>query len=222
MFIRLQMMIAALSLTVSAVAQQPPPKEPQPESAKPGDARPLGAVLPSAALRCGADLEGAAPAPFLKWARDFAKRQLSEKSSPPAEGLVTQAMNANFAAASPAARQSGEALVWYVAYQQGNRNLETSGQRVQDIERDMKFLQDDLQRLHKIPVPMTQLDQLRAAEENVLLRLQSAERLREMYKNSLEKTRAHVDLCVERLAALRETVKEHGPAELRELKLARR
>jgi len=166
----------------------------------------------------GADLEGAAAGAVLKWARNLAKREVLTARTPPAEDTVAKALRANYSKAPDSARQSGELLVWYLAYREGSRSQEIAAQRVRDIERSMRFLNDDLRNLDNVPIPLTQLPAAHEEENRIRTRLRDAESLRDMNQRVLDGIRARVDLIIERLAAHSETMKDRDPADIRLLK----
>lgn len=210
----------ALLLAGAAVAQQSP-KKPEPSASK-GEQEgtriaPAG-VLPTEALRLGADLEGAAPGVFLKWARKFAKREIVDRSEPPTQEAVGQGLQAAFPKAPATSREAGEILLWYLAYQQGAKTLEIAASRVRELERDMGYVQDELQRHRSTPVPIQQAAAAREAEDRLLATFEQVTRQRDLHKRVADMIRARVDFCIERLAAANASSRERDPEAIKALK----
>lgn len=186
----------------------PPQSKQQPPSAN---------TLPAGAVALGTRLEAAAAPAVLKWARNYAKREILKKATPPKDEAVTAALEEAYPRAKPAALRAGEALVWYLAYQEGSKTQEISAQRVRETERDLQFLQDDLRRLENTPVPISEMPLAREMEGRIRARMYALEQQRDMYKRVHEGIAATVDACVERLAARSEAIKDVDAGEIRGL-----
>ncbi len=176
------------------------------------------AVLSSAALRAGAELEGAAAPSFLKWARDFAKKEIVKAKTLPAKDVAAKALAASHPDASAQARAAGEIVVWYRAYQEAAKAQGISGQRVRDVDKDLKDMAQDLRQVETTPVEISQLPLKREAEDRILARMQAAARMREAYARVDQLNGERVDFCMSTLAALTENAKALNPAEIRGLK----
>lgn len=174
-------------------------------------------TLPAAAIAFGTRLEAAAAPAVVKWARNFAKREILKKSPPPKDEAVTAALEEAYPRAKPPALRAGEVLVWYLAYQEGTKSQEISAQRVRETERDLQFLQDDLRRLENTPVPISEMPLAREAEGRIRARMYALEQQRDMYKRVHALVAASVDACVERLAARSEAAKDADAGDIRGL-----
>lgn len=176
------------------------------------------AVLSGAALRFGADLQGAATPAVLKWAKSFAKKEILKAQEAPGRDTVAAALSTAYAGRSEPSRKAGEVLVWYLAYLEGTKNQETAAQRVRDMERELDRLQDDQQQLDRTPVEFSQMPLKRAAESRILGRIEEVRLQRDIYKRVLDGINARVDICLENLAALTDAAKGMDPVAIRGLK----
>lgn len=209
-------MIAGSLCAAAAAQQAAPPKKPAPpeEQAKPE----APAVIPSAALGLGGKMEESAAPESLKWARGYAKREILDRRPPPEDAAIRKALDARYPAAPASARAAGVFLLWYLAYQHASRAQEDASRPIQDMERDINKLEDDLLRIRNTPVPLSQASAAHDAEDRAAQRLEDALHQQNLHKRNLNALRARVDVCLKRLAALYETLKDSDPAEVRQLK----
>ena len=214
--------VAAVSFAGAAWGQQAEPAkkpEAQQEQTKPDQIKKeTPAVLPSAALSLGAKMAESASPGFLKWARGYAKREILEHTPPREHEAVRKAIEARYLQAPEPARAAGVFLVWYVAYEQATKTQDAAGERVRDIERVLNRLADDLAQIRNTAVPISAVDAQRDEEGRILGRLEDATRERDLFQRNLDIQRARVDLCLQRLAALHEALKDSDTSSIRQLK----
>lgn len=210
-------LLAALLAPAAWGQQAEPPKKPaEPKVQAEQEAKP--AVVSSPALQLGAKMQEAASAELLKWAREYAKREVLGRPTASENEAIAKAIATRYSKAPLPAREAGLFFLWYVAYQQAGQGQLFAGARVRDLDRDVRSLEDDLLRIRNTPVPIAQAAAARDAEARAEQRLEDVIRQRTLHQRQLDAARARVDNCLERLAALHEQWKDRDPAEIRALK----
>lgn len=202
-------------LCASSAAQSEPPAKPAPQQEPAPKEEPT--VVSAAALILGAKMEESATPEFLKWSRSYAKKELLGRSVPPEEA-IRKLFEERYPKASPQARAAAAFLLWHQAYEQGRYSQEIAQKRVDELDRDIGFLEDDLRRAENTPILTGSSPSRMEVESRILARLQSTEQQRKLHASTLEQIGERVDVCLQRLGALYDGVKDSDPELIRSLK----
>jgi hypothetical protein len=206
--------VLAAAAPCFAARQQEPTKNPaeKPEAA---EAR-TPVTIPANIIGLGAKIAEAAPDGVQKWARGYAKRELLGRDGPPEDEAVEKAFEARFSKAAARARAAGIFLAWYEAYQRISDDQQVFHQRIVEIDRDISRMESDLTRFRTLTPSLG--DPARDAQARLERRLENARRQRDFFRTGLEALNPRVELCLKRLTALYETVKDADPAAIQGLK----
>lgn len=120
---------------------------PQKDESKKLDAGPGSAIVPVEALRFGKALQDAAPEKLKKWAEELAKGELRAKPVDP-KGTMKW-VDERYARFDETTRDAITYLVFFLAYEDEDKNFRTLGYRVRDIDRETKEITRELQTIWK-------------------------------------------------------------------------
>ncbi len=214
----LRVLFVSVCAASFSAAQSTPAAEPRTQQERKDDSAPAKAtVLSGAALRFGADLENATPQAFLKWARNFAKKEILKPQVAPNREAVSKALNADYGKSPELSRKAGEILLWYLAYQEGTKNQEVAAVRVHDMEKELARLEEDQQQLDRTPAEFKG-EAKRDTASRILGQIEQDRVQRDTYKRVLDLLSVRVDFCLQNLSALLDESKGLAPAEIRNLK----
>jgi hypothetical protein len=224
-YIGVLLAVSVLAADVCSFAAQQPAQQSEPPSKSAAKQEPAAAqapvAIPADAIALGVKMAESAPPDFLKWARGYAKREILKKDAAVSLETVAQAIEKRYPKAPAQARKAAAFLVWYLGYVQETGEQTSSAARIRDLDRLISEAEQDLHIAENAPAKRApanpRVGQI-TDEDRAMQRLDGLNSQRDFQRGHMAQLQARADACLQRLAALYETLKDADPAEIRGLK----